>query len=109
MHVGFGKYLIFIYSAFAYMCFTFNVQGYGKSQGPLSGGKADFLQSIMSSLKVTHPVLVSPSMSGGYSISFILKYPEGLSGYVPVAPVSTKDIVPKAQDLKVSEELNLWK
>ena len=34
------------------------------------------------------PVLVSPSMSGGYAVGVALDTPHLLSGWVPVAPVS---------------------
>lgn len=88
-------------AAMGHHVIAIDLPGYGMTQGALSGDRADFLQSLLSSLKVSHPVLVSPSMSGGFSIPFILKYPQGVSGYVPVAPVSTSQIVPKAQGLMV--------
>uniref|UniRef100_A0A670IL04 Protein ABHD14A n=1 Tax=Podarcis muralis TaxID=64176 RepID=A0A670IL04_PODMU len=37
------------------------------------------------------PVLISSSMSGRYSIPFLLASGEQLKGFVPIAPVGTKD------------------
>lgn len=37
------------------------------------------------------PVLVSPSMSGRFALPFLLARGERLAGFVPVAPVGTKD------------------
>ncbi|XP_077181992.1 protein ABHD14A isoform X3 [Paroedura picta] len=50
-----------------------------------------FLQQIFKELKLQRPVLVSSSMSGRYSIPFLLASGEQLKGFVPIAPVGTKD------------------
>ncbi|XP_042240762.1 protein ABHD14B-like isoform X1 [Homarus americanus] len=78
-----------------------DLPGFGKTPGPLTGDRADYLHSLLSNLKVTHPILVSPSMSGQFSILFINKYPQDLAGFVPVAPVSTQLIKEKAPELRV--------
>ncbi|XP_054834337.1 protein ABHD14A-like isoform X2 [Eublepharis macularius] len=50
-----------------------------------------FLQQIFKELKLQRPVLISSSMSGRYSIPFLLANGEQLKGFVPIAPVGTKD------------------
>lgn len=37
------------------------------------------------------PILVSPSMSGRFALPFLLAWGDRLAGFVPVAPVGTKD------------------
>lgn len=49
------------------------------------------LQRVLKELSVHKPVLVSPSMSGRYSIPFLLAHGAELKGFVPIAPVGTKD------------------
>ncbi|KAL9955377.1 hypothetical protein ACROYT_G036688 [Oculina patagonica] len=50
-----------------------------------------FLNKFMEKLKIERPVIVSPSMSGSYSLPFIFQGDQGrnLRGFVPVAPVGT--------------------
>ncbi|XP_053629167.1 putative protein-lysine deacylase ABHD14B isoform X2 [Cherax quadricarinatus] len=78
-----------------------DLPGFGKTQSAQIDEPADYLHTFMTSLRITQVILVSPSMSGRFSIPFIMKYPEDLGGYVPVAPVSTSLIVPDASKLSV--------
>ncbi|KYO22988.1 alpha/beta hydrolase domain-containing protein 14A [Alligator mississippiensis] len=54
-------------------------------------GRVGLLQRVLKELSVHKPVLVSPSMSGRYSIPFLLAHGAELKGFVPIAPVGTKD------------------
>uniref|UniRef100_A0A8D0L0Q4 Abhydrolase domain containing 14A n=1 Tax=Sphenodon punctatus TaxID=8508 RepID=A0A8D0L0Q4_SPHPU len=54
-------------------------------------GRVTFLQHVLKELALQKPVLVSSSMSGRYSIPFLLKYWIQLKGFVPIAPVGTKE------------------
>ena len=47
------------------------------------------------------PVIISPSMSGRFSIPFLTLYPEKFRGYVPVAPVYTDRFSDKFRLIKV--------
>lgn len=86
------------------MKYTFvNSKGYGETDKAKNVDNADFLQEFLTKLEITKPVMVSPSMSGGFSIPYILKHPEALGGYVPVAPVDSNKIVPRASELTVSK------
>lgn len=69
--------------------------------------KAEYLRSLLANLDANKPILVSPSMSGGFSIPFLIQNPEGLAGYVPVAPVGTEKNKAKYHELQVRSQLCL--
>ncbi|NXN12968.1 ABHEA protein, partial [Indicator maculatus] len=50
-----------------------------------------FLDHILQELDLRRPVLVSPSMSGRFALPFLLAQGDELAGFVPIAPVGTKD------------------
>lgn len=78
-------------------------QGYGLTRSRNTGEAADYLKDLLANLKVLSAILVSPSMSGSFSIPMIKKYPQELGGYVPVAPVGTGALVSVASDIQVRE------
>lgn len=80
-------------------------QGYGESKAAGAvQDKAEYLRSFLAQLSVSSPILVSPSMSGGFSIPFLVQHPEALAGYVPVAPVGTERGKAKYPELQVRGE-----
>ena len=60
-----------------------DLPGYGES-GPPTGEPAEFLEALFNALEVERPVVVSPSMSGAFSLPLVTSGPELLAGYVPV-------------------------
>jgi len=48
-----------------------------------------FLQSLMATLHLRQPAIVSPSMSGAFSLPLLVNRPNSVGAYVPVAPVYT--------------------
>ncbi|XP_073501220.1 putative protein-lysine deacylase ABHD14B isoform X2 [Phyllobates terribilis] len=48
-----------------------------------------FIQDVLDSLNMAPAVVVSPSLSGMYSLPFILSHPQSVAAYVPVAPICT--------------------
>ena len=54
--------------------------------------RAAFLNKVIEKLQIERPVIISPSMSGSYSLPFIFQGDQGrnLRGFVPVAPVGTE-------------------
>lgn len=54
-------------------------------------GRRTFLEHVFQELGMQRPVLVSPSMSGRFSLPFLLAHGDQLAGFVPIAPVGTKD------------------
>ena len=69
-----------------YRAVAVDLPGFGQS-GRISGQPQDFLIELMECLNFSRPVLVSPSMSGHFSLPLVVQHPEKLSGFVAVAPV----------------------
>jgi pimeloyl-ACP methyl ester carboxylesterase len=63
-----------------------DLPGFGQSAAA-SGEPLDFMLELLDKLNLAQPILVSPSMSGRYSLPLVAKQPEKLKGFVPVAPV----------------------
>ncbi|KAL2090940.1 hypothetical protein ACEWY4_013203 [Coilia grayii] len=55
--------------------------------GELAPG--DFLKQVCEALKLVPAVVVSPSLSGMYSLPFLFQHTPMLKAYVPVAPICT--------------------
>ena len=70
-----------------YRAVAVDLPGYGKSQRFFHGSAENFMGELIEELKLTKPIVVSPSMSGGYSLPAIASYPEKFGGLVAVAPV----------------------
>jgi abhydrolase domain-containing protein 14 len=70
--------------------FAVDLPGFGKS--PESDvGKPETLTAIIKALGLDSPVIISPSMSGGYSLPVIAEGAVALKGYVAVAPTNIAD------------------
>jgi len=67
--------------------YAIDLPGYGKSEPLGSTKKEDILKEVFKKLGIANAIVVSPSMSGMFSIPFVLDNPELVSGFVPVAPV----------------------
>ncbi|OQR79482.1 alpha/beta hydrolase domain-containing protein 14B-like [Tropilaelaps mercedesae] len=69
-----------------------DLPGYGKTPAKGRIDKAVFLEKLMLELsfRPQDTVIISPSMSGAYSLAFLNKHPNLLKGFVPVAPVNTE-------------------
>lgn len=53
---------------------------------------AVFLEAVVEALQLGPPVVISPSLSGMYSLPFVTAPGSQLRGYVPVAPICTDKI-----------------
>lgn len=75
------------------------LEGYGKSPDSealkTDQNRVDLLSRFMESLGVRAAVLLSPSMSGHYSIPFLMKNNAQLHGFIPIAPVGTQSYTPQ--------------
>ncbi len=69
-----------------YRVICVDLPGYGNSQN-LSGFQETFLISFIKALELNHPVVISPSMSGNYSLPLVVNNQEKLSGFVAIAPM----------------------
>lgn len=63
-----------------------DLPGYGNTKSH-DGDRVNFLRKLIQKLNLVRPVLLSPSMSGMYSVQYVIKHPEDLRGFIPVAPV----------------------
>lgn len=70
----------------SFRAIAIDLPGFGQSEAselpPLA-----FLLALLEQLSLDRPVLVSPSMSGMYSLPLVATHPDTLAGFVPVAPV----------------------
>jgi pimeloyl-ACP methyl ester carboxylesterase len=64
-----------------------DLPGYGDSPAG-SLPRETFLDSIFDALALDRAVIVSPSMSGGFSLPFVARRPDRVAGFVPVAPAA---------------------
>ncbi|KAJ0068770.1 hypothetical protein NL108_010847, partial [Boleophthalmus pectinirostris] len=83
-----------ILATHGYQTLAVDLPGYGKSPDSESlktdQSRVDLLSRFMESLGVRSAVLVSPSMSGHYSIPFLMKNSAKLQAFIPIAPVGTR-------------------
>ncbi len=69
-----------------YRAYAVDLPGYGQSS-PSLGTPRTWLRVLIDLLKIEKPVVVSPSMSGRFSLPLVTEDPERISGFVAVAPV----------------------
>lgn len=82
-----------ILSKLGYNVVAIDLPGYGNSPDASGVDPANYLEEVIKGLKLKKPVIISPSMSGSFSLPYIFKDPgkvlERARGFVPVAPVGT--------------------
>ncbi len=71
-----------------YRAVAVDLPGFGQSEPASLDQPEAFLAKLMEELALDRPVLVSPSMSGSYSLPLVARHPEKLRGLVAVAPVA---------------------
>lgn len=76
--------------------------GYGQSHSGQVNDPVKFMINLLSSLEITAPVIISPSMSGSVALPFLTAHPDKIKGYIPVAPVSTGRFTSLYPSIKVS-------
>ena len=73
-----------------HLVYAVDLPGYGQSS-PSFGSPQTWLRVLLDLLKIDRPVVVSPSMSGRYSLPLVTETPEKVAGFVAVAPVAIKE------------------
>lgn len=53
--------------------------------------KPEMLRQLIEELGLDRPVLVSPSMSGAYSMPFFMQWPQMIRAFIAIAPVNSGD------------------
>jgi LmbE family N-acetylglucosaminyl deacetylase/alpha-beta hydrolase superfamily lysophospholipase len=76
-----------------YKVVAVDLPGFGKSEKS-SDSPRTWLPALLDRLKLDRPVIVSPSMSGRYSLPLVTEDPQRVSAFVAVAPVG----IPEAKD-----------
>jgi len=89
-----------------YCAVAVDLPGFGRS-GQSSGNPQDFLIELMDALDLNQPVVISPSMSGRYSLPTIVNHPNKLKGFVAVAPVGIPHFEPQLKGIKIPT-LAIW-
>jgi abhydrolase domain-containing protein 14 len=73
--------------------YTVDLPGYGRSEGKVDAPLREvFLRGLIIKLKLQKPFIISPSMSGTFSVPYVRDYPDELSGYMPIAATKLKTI-----------------
>lgn len=72
-------------AAKGYRALALDLPGYGRS-GSFEGDAADLLPALLPLLAPGPAVVVSPSMSGAFSLPLLVKRPGAVAGYVAMAP-----------------------
>ena len=70
-----------------YRVVAVDLPGFGQSEST-DVARSSWLGQLLDKLKIDNPVIVSPSMSGGFAIPFVTEQPERVAGFVAVAPVA---------------------
>jgi pimeloyl-ACP methyl ester carboxylesterase len=70
-----------------YRVYAVDLPGFGRS-GPPAGPAEQWLGAFLDQLGIDRPVVVSPSMSGRYSLPLVTGTPDRVAGLVAVAPVA---------------------
>lgn len=78
-----------VFSAAGYRVVAVDLPGFAMTPKAKSEieDKAGFLSTLINSLGISQPVIVSPSFSGHYTLPLLMKDWKSLKGYIPVAPV----------------------
>lgn len=74
-----------------YNAVAIDLPGYGRSTPAVKVDHSKFMEELIKALRLNRPIIVSPSMSGGYMLPYIFQDVENagtrIGGWVPVAPI----------------------
>lgn len=97
-------------SAMGYHPIAVDLPGFGRTPSISNIDKARFIDDLISGLHLQKPVLISPSMSGSFSLQYLVEHPGKLGGFVPIAPVGTSilsDVSCKEKETDGAEDVPL--
>jgi len=60
------------------------------------------MTQLITMLHFSQPVIVSPSMSGSFSLPYLTAHPGDIKGFIPVAPVMSGNFISKYPNIKVN-------
>jgi len=74
-------------TAAGYLVFAVDLPGYGQSESS-SMPPERWLGDLLEALEIAKPVIVSPSMSGQYSLPLVTGEPKRVKAFIAIAPVA---------------------
>ncbi|MGB3513899.1 MAG: alpha/beta hydrolase [Microcoleaceae cyanobacterium] len=89
-----------------YRAVAVDIPGYGRSQR-ISVSSFGFLLELLNILNLKMPILVSPSMSGNYSLPFVINQADKLSGFVAISPVGIQRFCDELKGIELPT-LAIW-
>jgi len=89
-----------------FRCIALDLPGFGQS-APNASERETYLAAAFDALGVDRPLLVSPSMSGRYSLPLVCSDADALAGFVAVAPVGIPEHVAACQGV-ATPALLVW-
>jgi abhydrolase domain-containing protein 14 len=85
-----------------YESFAFDLPGKGESSGLTGVEDSGLIHYLRETFAWPQFVIISPSMSGAYSMPFITSGDtKGLIGFIPIAPVVSRSLKPKMSAVRV--------
>ena len=69
-----------------YYAIAIDLPGFGQSSA-MTMDPGNFIKALLENLNCASPIIVSPSMSGQYSLPHVIQHPNLIRGLVAVAPV----------------------
>lgn len=78
-------------AAMGHRVVAFDLPGYGETAGDQFdvSKRGEFLNEAIHALQLDSAVVISPSMSGSFSLPYLFQFPGKMGGYAPVAPIFT--------------------
>lgn len=70
-----------------YRVYAVDLPGFGQSESCAIPEVAVWMKTLCDELQLESPIVVSPSMSGRFSLPFVIEYADYVGGFVAVAPV----------------------
>ena len=86
-------------TAARYWVYAVDLPGYGGTEQSATA-PARWLETLLDKLSIERPVIVSPSMSGRFSLPFLISHPDRAAGFVAVAPVGIQHHRDKLDQIK---------
>lgn len=93
-------------AAEGYRVIGLDLPGFGRSE-EVDVPREEFLAKVLPLLGLERPVVVAPSMSGGFALPFVIGHPESVSGFVPVAPAGIRRYEARLHEIR-APTLIVW-
>lgn len=89
-----------MFGAAGYRVLALDLPGYGRSRAS-DTPREDFLAGFLDAMAIDRVSVVSPSMSGAFSLPLLVRHPERIFAYVPVAPGAIDEYIDELDGVRV--------